>query len=75
MEVEKQEIRDEFMVTHMHVKSKDGTMKEEIEIVDVKNKRSLGVFSIINNSQHIITNPVDAPEIEAIYKERFDIAR
>lgn len=75
MDVEKQEIRDEFMVTHMHVKSKDGAMKEEIEIVDVKNKRSLGVFSVINNSQHIITNPVDAPEIEAIYKECFDIAK
>ncbi|WP_317347182.1 hypothetical protein, partial [Blautia argi] len=44
-------------------------------IVDVKNKKSLGVFKVINNSQHIITNPVDAPEIEAIYKDSFDIAR
>lgn len=67
--------KEKFMMTHMHVKSKDGTMREEIEIVDVKNKRSLGVFKVINNSQHIITNPVDAPEIEAIYKERFDIAK
>lgn len=75
MDAEKQEIRDEFMVTHMHVKNKDGTTKEEIEIVDVKNKRSLGVFKVINDSQHIITNPVDDPEIEAIYKERFDIAK
>ena len=75
MDVEKQKIRDEFMVTHMHVKNKDGTMNEEIEIVDVKNKKSLGVFKVINNSQHIITNPVDAPEIEAIYKDSFDIAR
>lgn len=53
----------------------DGTMESAVEIVDVENKVSLGIYEIIKNAQCIVNKPIDMPEKTAIYKNYFEIAK
>lgn len=59
----------------MHVFNADGTEKDMIEIVDVKNKKSMGLFTITERTQYIVNNPIDAENVKSIYKECFDISK
>lgn len=60
-------------VTFLRIFNRDGSQSNKIEIVDLKNKYSLGIFDITEYTQCIVTNPVDMPEVKNIYKESFDI--
>lgn len=57
----------------MRIFNRDGSQSNKVEIVDVENKCSLGLFDIGEYAQCIVTNPVDMPEVKNIYKESFDI--
>ncbi len=50
-------------------------MESAVEIVDVENKVSLGIYEIIKNAQCIVNKPIDMPEKTAIYKNYFEIAK
>lgn len=60
-------------ITFLHIFNRDGRQEEKVEIVDVDNKRSLGIFAITNHAQCVVNLPMDMPEVENIYKESFDI--
>lgn len=60
-------------VTFLRIFNRDGSQSNKVEIVDVENKYSLGIFDIGKYTQCIVTNPADMPEVKNIYKESFDI--
>lgn len=62
-------------VTFLKMQNKNGIMEDAVEIVDMENKTSLGIYRIEKNAQCIVKQPVDMPEKEAVYKNYFEISK
>ena len=62
-------------ITFLKMQNHDGSIEDAVEIVDMEKKTSLGIYSIVKNTQCIVDKPIDMPEKAAIYKNYFEIAK
>lgn len=66
---------EKLRVTFLKIQNADGNMEDAIEIVDMEEKISLGIYKIEKNAQCIVNKPLDMPLSTSIYKNYFEIVK